>query len=78
MERLIPYALIDLFHVQIQEPANRSTTTKAFICHLSVTGDKDLSISRDQMVMTLLPIIQKCPKNFYQEVVVVTRFAKVM
>ena len=36
MERLIAYALIDLFHVQIQEPANRSTTTRAFICHLSL------------------------------------------
>ena len=36
MERLIAYALIDLFHVQMQELANRSTTTRAFICHLSL------------------------------------------
>ena len=34
METLIAYVLIDLFHVQLQEPANRSTTTRAFICHL--------------------------------------------
>ena len=27
----IPFALISLFHVQIQEPPNRSTTTKAFV-----------------------------------------------
>ena len=36
MERLIAYALIDLFHVQMQELANRSTTTRTFICHLSL------------------------------------------
>ena len=36
MERLIAYALTDLFHVQMQDPTNRSTTTKAFICHLSL------------------------------------------
>ena len=36
MERLIVFALIGLFHVQIQEPANRSTTTRAFVCDLSL------------------------------------------
>ena len=34
MERLTVFALIGLFHVQIQEPASRSTTTRAFVCHL--------------------------------------------
>ena len=34
MERLTVFALIGLFHVQIQEPASRSTTTRAFACHL--------------------------------------------
>ena len=27
----IAFALISLFHVQIQEPASRSTTTRAFV-----------------------------------------------
>ena len=36
MEKLVAYVLIDLFHVQLQEPANRSTTTREFICHLSL------------------------------------------
>ena len=27
----IAYALISLFHVQVQEPAGRSTTTRAFV-----------------------------------------------
>ena len=35
-ERLIAYVLIDLFHVQMQKLANRSITTRAFICHLSL------------------------------------------
>ena len=34
MERLIAFALIDLFYVQIQGPANRSTTTRTFACYL--------------------------------------------
>ena len=34
MERLIVSDLIGLFHVQIQEPANRPTTTRVFVCHL--------------------------------------------
>ena len=39
VERLISFALIGLFHmlhVQIPEPASRSTTTKAFVYHLSL------------------------------------------
>ena len=36
MKRLIAFALIDLFHVQLQEPAKRLTTTIAFVCHLSL------------------------------------------
>ena len=58
VERLIAYALIDLFHEQMLELANRSTTTRAFICHLSLNftitkylkqevGD-DLSVSVDE------------------------------
>ena len=34
-------------------------------------------MSRDQMVMTLLPIMEKCPMDFYQEVVVVTRYKEI-
>ena len=37
MERLIYFALIGLIHllhVQIPEPASRSITTRAFVCHL--------------------------------------------
>ena len=58
MERLIAFALIDLFHVQIQEPARRSTTMKAFVCHLSLNFiitkyskqevDDDLSVCVDK------------------------------
>ena len=33
---MIAFALIDLFYVQIQEPANRSTTTRASTCNLSL------------------------------------------
>ena len=36
VERLIAYTLIDWFHVQMQELANRSTTKRTFICHLSL------------------------------------------
>ena len=47
----IAFDLISLFHVQIQEPTSRSTTTRAFVfltnvcvderspCGLSMTGD---------------------------------------
>ena len=38
---------------------------------------KDLSMPRDQMVMTLLPIMEKCPMDFYQEVVFVTRYTRI-
>ena len=31
-------------------------------------GCKDLSMSRDQKVMTLLPPMENCPMNFYQGV----------
>ena len=58
MERLIAFALIDLFHVQIQEPASRSTTMRAFVCHLSLNFiitkyskqevDDDLSVCVDK------------------------------
>ena len=30
----IAFALISLFHVQLQEPASRSTTTRAFAGHI--------------------------------------------
>ena len=33
-------------------------------------------MSRDQMVMTLLPIMEKYPMDFYQEIVVVTKYKK--
>ena len=36
LERLIAFALIGLFHVQIQEPANKSTNTRAIVCQLSL------------------------------------------
>ena len=59
MERLIAFALIGLLHVQIQEPASRSTTTKIFLCHLSLDFiiakylkqefDDDLSICVDKL-----------------------------
>ena len=108
MENLIAYVLIELFHVQLQEPANKSTTTTAFMCNLSlnfiitkylkqevgddlsicvnelspyglsVTEDiKIYSMSRDQMVMMLLPIMEKCPMDFYQEVVIATRYKEI-
>ena len=33
-------------------------------CGLSITGDKDLSMSHNQKVMILLPPIEKCPVVF--------------
>ena len=36
MERFIAFALIGLFHEQIQEPASRSATTRAIVFHLSL------------------------------------------
>ena len=50
--------MFELFHVQMQELANRSTTTRVFICHLSLNfiitkylkqevGD-DLSVCDDE------------------------------
>ena len=58
VERLIAFALIDLFHIQIQEPASRSTTTRAIVCHLSLNFvirkylkqevDDDLSVYMDE------------------------------
>ena len=33
-KRLIAFALIGLLHVQIQEPASRSATTREFFCHI--------------------------------------------
>ena len=41
---------------------------------LSVTGDKDLSMSRDQKVMTLLPAMEKCPKDFFQVIFLRPKF----
>ena len=41
-------------------------------CGLSITGDIDLSLSRDQKVMTLLPPMEKCPMDFYHGVVFAT------
>ena len=41
---------------------------------LSVTGDKDLSKSHDQKVMMLLPIMENCPMDFYQGVVLLPKF----
>ena len=38
---------------------------------------KNLSMSRDQMVMMLLPIMEKCPMDFYQEVVIATRYKEI-
>ena len=40
----------------------------------SVTGDKDLSKSHDQKVMMLLPIMENCPMDFYQGVVLLLKF----
>ena len=34
-------------------------------------------MSRDQMVMALLPIMEKRPMDFCQEVVVVTRYKEI-
>ena len=58
MERLIADALIDLFHVKIQKPTDRSTTMRAFACHLSLNFiikkylkqkvDDDLSACADE------------------------------
>ena len=39
VQRLISFALIRLLlmlHVQIPKPASRSTTSRAFVCHLSL------------------------------------------
>ena len=59
METLIAFALIDFFHVQIQDRANRSTTTRTFVCHLSLNFiitkylkqevDDDLSVCVDEI-----------------------------
>ena len=38
-------------------------------CGLPIIGDKDLSMSCDQKVMTLLSSMEKCPMDFYQVVV---------
>ena len=57
MERLISFALIGLFFVQVQEPASRSTTTRAIVCYLSSNliirkylkqVDDDLSVCVDE------------------------------
>ena len=107
---MIVFALISLFYVQIQEPASRSATMRAFVflatfakffyhkifetrswwrfIHLRGwakdvkmwrdvdvrCGDvnwrcEDLSMSHDQKIMTLQAQIEKCPMDFYQEVV---------
>ena len=75
----IAFDLISLFHVQIQEPTGRSTTTSEFVFlgkfaefyyhkifetspwPLCNWRYKDLSMSRDQKIMTLLPPIEECP-----------------
>ena len=36
------------------------------LCGLYITGDIKLSISHDQEVMTLLPLMEEYPKDFYQ------------
>ena len=77
------FALISLFHVQIEEPASKSTTTTAFdhdwwswwwlwteaLRPFYNWRYKDLPMPRDQKVMTLLAPMEKCPMDFYQEVV---------
>ena len=75
------FDLISVFHVQIQQPKSRSTTTIAFVFLGKFTEFyydkifetsllplynwryKDLSMSCDQKVMTLLPPIGKCPSD---------------
>ena len=89
MERLIAFDLNGFLHVQMQEPASRSTTMSAFAFdlilnfiiakYLKQEFDNDLSIcvnecspcglSMSHEVMMLLPIMEKCPMDFYQEVV---------
>ena len=46
-------------------------TTNAFPCpcNLSLTCDEDLPMSRDQKVMTVLPLMEMCPMDFYQGVI---------
>ena len=98
---MIVFALISLFYVQIQEPASRSATMRAFVflatfakffyhkifetrswwrfIHLRGWAKtlwslynwrgEDLSMSHDQKIMTLQAQIEKCPMDFYQEVV---------
>ena len=45
----IAFALINLFHVQIQEPASRSTTTKFIIAkYLKQEVNDDLNICMDE------------------------------
>ena len=92
----IAFTLISMFHIQMQEPASRSTTVRTFVflakCifakylkqevddDLSVCVDKrrdwrynNLSMSRDQKVITLLPKMDKYPMDFYQVVVFTTQ-----
>ena len=77
----IAFALINLFQAQIQEPANRSTTTRAFVflAKFSEVGQEvghDLNVCvneciprRDHKVLALLPPTEKCHMDFYQGVV---------
>ena len=46
----IAFDLVSLFHVQIQEPTSRSTTTRAFIItkYLKQEVDDDLSLCLDE------------------------------
>ena len=62
------FDLISVFHVQIQQPKRRSTTTTDYhkifetsLWPLHYWRYKDLSMSRDQKVIALLPPIEKCP-----------------
>ena len=71
MERLIAFALTGLLHVEIQELASLSTTTRAFACHLSLNFiitkylkqvvDDDLSVWVDESGLSVTGDI-----NIYQ------------
>ena len=77
----IAFALINLFQAQIQEPANRSTTTRAFVflAKFAEVGQKVGNVlnvcvdecipRRDHKVLALVPPTENCHMDFYQGVV---------